>query len=110
MEKTHIEIEANIMGEKYVIYMQPYDNLPPQLPPCCPSHGGLSRRLPRPLACCPPRLSAQDKICPRRQHVKRKILAVWTVHTPEHIGTDKSFHLIYIFIKQVQEYAYLLNL
>ena len=44
------------------------------------------------------------------QSGKRKILAVWTVHTPVHIGTDKSFHLIYIFIKQVQEYAYLLNL
>jgi len=28
MEKTHIEIETNILGKKWVLYMQPYDNLP----------------------------------------------------------------------------------
>ena len=33
MEKTHIEIETNIMGKECVLYMQPYDNLPPRLPP-----------------------------------------------------------------------------
>ena len=41
MEKTHIEIETNIMVKECVLYMQPYDNLPPRLPPCCPSRGGL---------------------------------------------------------------------
>jgi len=33
MGKTHIEIETNVMGKECVLYMQPYDNLPPQLPP-----------------------------------------------------------------------------
>jgi len=45
MEKTHIEIVTNIMGKECVLYMQPYNNLPRgplQLPPCCPSRGGLS--------------------------------------------------------------------
>jgi len=45
MEKTHIEIVTNIMGKECVLYMQPYNNLPSvplQLPPCCPSRGGLS--------------------------------------------------------------------
>jgi len=27
MEKTHIEIETNIIGKKCALYMQPYDNL-----------------------------------------------------------------------------------
>ena len=76
MEKTHIELETNIMGTEWVLYMQPYENLPLRLPPYCPSRGGLSGRSPRPFACCPPRLSAQDKNCG-----KRKIRAVWTVFT-----------------------------
>ena len=57
MEKTHIKIETNIMGKRCVLYMQPYDNLPPMITataPCCLSCGGLSRRSPRPFACCPP--------------------------------------------------------
>ena len=64
MEKTYIEIETNIMGKECVLYMQPYDNLPPRLPPCCRARGGLSGRSPGWFACCPPRFSAQDKICP----------------------------------------------
>jgi len=52
------------MGEKCVLYMQPYDNLPPRITttaPCCLSCGGLSGRSPRPFACCLPRLSTQDQ-------------------------------------------------
>jgi len=79
MEKTHIEIENNIMGKECVFYMQPYANLPPRRPPCCPSRGRISGRSPRPFACCPPRLSAQDKICPRWQRGKRRVCAMWTV-------------------------------
>ena len=82
MEKTHIEIESNIMGKKCIVYMQPYDNLPPRITataPCCLSRGGLSRLSPRLFPCCPPRLSAQDKICPRWLSGKSKIRAVWTV-------------------------------
>jgi len=86
MEKTHIEIETNIMGKECVLYMQPYDNLPPRLSPYCLSRGGLSRRLLCPIACCPLRLSAQDKICPRWQSGKRKIRAVCTVSTMLHIA------------------------
>ena len=36
MEKTHIGIETNIMGKKCVLYMQPYDNLPPQITAIAP--------------------------------------------------------------------------
>jgi len=53
LEKTHIEIETNIMGKECVLYVQPYDT---RLPICCPSCGGLSRQSPRPFACCPPLL------------------------------------------------------
>ena len=91
MEKTHIEIETNIMGKECVLYMQPYDNQPPwttATAPCCPSLGGLSGRSLRLFACCPLRLSAQYKICPWWQRGKRKIRAEWTVrlHSP---GTKK---------------------
>ena len=61
MEKTHIEIETNIMGKECVLYMQQYDNLPPRLPLYYPSREGLSGRPPRSFACCPPRLAAPDK-------------------------------------------------
>ena len=70
------------MGEKCVLYMQPYDNLPLLITataPCCMSRRGLSGRSPRPFACCPPKLSGQDKICPRWSSGKRKIRTVWTV-------------------------------
>ena len=40
MEKTHIEIETNIMGKKGVLYMQPYNNLP--LPPAVRLAEGLA--------------------------------------------------------------------
>jgi len=33
----------------------------------------------RPIACCPPQLSAQDKRCQGWQRGKGKIRAVWTV-------------------------------
>jgi len=82
MKKTHIEIETNIMGGKCILYMQPYYNLPPRITataPCCLSRGGLSGRSLWPFTCCPPRLSSQDKICPRWSSGKRKICAVWTV-------------------------------
>ena len=83
MEKTHIEIETNIMGKVSASYICNHMIIchcgPPRLPPCCPSRGGLSGRSPRPLACCPPRLSARDKICRQWQCRKRKIRAVWTV-------------------------------
>ena len=42
MEKTHIEIETNIMGKECVLYMQPYDNLPPRLPPAIHLAEGLA--------------------------------------------------------------------
>ena len=48
-------------------------------PPCCPSRGGLSGRSPRLFACCPPRLSTQDKICRWWKHRKTKIRTVCTV-------------------------------
>jgi len=36
LEKTHIEIETNIMGKECVLYcMQRFDNLPSRLLPCC---------------------------------------------------------------------------
>ena len=47
MEKTHIELETNIMGKECVLYMQPYYNLPPRTTvtaPCCPYREGLNRR------------------------------------------------------------------
>ena len=31
MEKTHIEIETNIMGEECLLYMQPYNYLPSRI-------------------------------------------------------------------------------
>ena len=52
MEKTHIEIETNIMGKKCILYMQQYDKLPPRI---TVTRRGLCGRSPRPLACCPPR-------------------------------------------------------
>jgi len=70
------------MGKECVLYMQQYDNLPVRTIAtvlCCPSCGGLSGRSLRPFACCPPWLSAQDKICPLWQRRKRKIRAAWTV-------------------------------
>ena len=56
--------------------MQPYDNLSPRITVTAP--WSLSRGSPRPFACCLPRLSAHDNICPRKSG-KRKIRAVWTV-------------------------------
>ena len=43
------------------------------------AEGLVSRWSLRPFACCPPRMSAQDKICQRWQRRKRKIRAAWTV-------------------------------
>ena len=81
MWKTQLDIETNIMGEKFVLYMHTYDNHTQitATVPCCLSRGTLSGRSPRLFACCLPRLSAQNKLCPRWQKGKRKIRAVWTV-------------------------------
>ena len=59
MEKTHIEMETNIMGKMCILYMQPYDNLSPGLPPAvCIAKGLVNDHRDR--------LLAVPRDCPRK--------------------------------------------
>ena len=80
MEKTHIEIESNIMGKKCIVYMQSYDNLPPRITataPCCLSRGGLSERSPRPIACWPHDCLRKIKV----ENVKSALFGLYLIYT-----------------------------
>ena len=96
MEKTHIEIDNNILGKECVLYMQPYDNLPPRTtataPPAVRLAEGLAdnhrdRLLAVPRDC---RLNIKF-VCG-----KRKIGAVWTVWDGfEHLNVYCVFFLLF---------------
>ena len=81
--RHNLILRLTLWGEKFILYMLTYDNLPTRIitatVPCCLSWAMLSGRSPRQFGCCPSRLSAQDKLCPRWQSAKRKIRPVWTV-------------------------------